>query len=123
MDYIRSTAADMIEDLQREIGQIREEKMVSSLSEELVEFAVLLDPYDYLDANHDKETALAEMKEHLLADGTKSIVREIQDIMREHNDPEITESGGKLISNLTKLEDQMEQRKGKEIIQKGGESR
>ena len=123
MDYIRSTAADMIEDLQKEIGQIREEKMVNSLSEELVEFAILLDPYDYLDANHDKETALAEMKEHLLADGTKSIAREIQGIIQEHNDPEITESGDKLISNLTKLEKQMEQRHGKEIRQKGGEAR
>ena len=97
--------------------------MVNSLSEELVEFAILLDPYDYLDANHDKETALAEMKEHLLADGTKSIAREIQGIIQEHNDPEITESGDKLISNLTKLEKQMEQRHGKEIRQKGGEAR
>ena len=108
MDGIRITAADMIENLDKEVQEIRKEKTISSLVNELVEFAVFLDPYDYLDANHDRETAQKEMKDHLLSDGPDSLISEIQGIIQDHKDEEISEFGGKIIYDLVQFTEEFE---------------
>ena len=123
MDGIRTTAADMIENLDKEIQEIRKERAVDALANDLVDFAVELDPYDYLDSNHDRETALEEMKDHLLAGGPDSMIAEIQDIIREHDDESITEMGSKLIRNLDQMKEEMEDKTHVKPREKEAEAR
>ena len=99
---------DLYEQLGGKIGLSTIYRMVDALANDLVDFAVELDPYDYLDSNHDRETALKEMKEHLLAHAPDSMIAEIQDIIREHDDESITEKGSKLIRNLDQMKEKME---------------
>ena len=123
MDGIRTTAADMIENLDREIQEIRKERAIDAVANELVEFGEMLDPYDYLDYSHDRETAIREMKDNLFIQGPANLIREIQDIIREQDIEEVTRIGGKLIQNLTQLKEEMEVKTNVKTRQKEAEAR
>jgi len=123
MDGIRTTAADMIENLDREIQEIKKEHAIDTVANELVDFGELLDPYDYLDCNHDRETAVREMKDNLFIQGPANLIREIKDIIREQDSEEITKTGGKLIQDLTQLKEEMEVKEHVKTRQKGADTR
>ncbi len=110
MDYIRTTAADLIEDMDQTIVQIKKERMVDELSEELRDFAEELDPYDYIDVNHTPDEAKKEMKEYLICEKTEEIVNEIKEIMEEQNSQKITEKGLRLIEKLDEIRKLSEQK-------------
>ena len=66
---------------------------------------------------------MKEMKEHLLVDGPDSMIVEIQDIIREHDDESITEMGSKLIRNLDQMKEEMEDKTHVKPREKEAEAR
>ena len=48
------------------------------------------------------------MKDHLLSDGPDSLISEIQGIIQDHKDEEISEFGGKIIYDLVQFTEEFE---------------
>ena len=123
IDGIRTTAADMIENLDHEIQKIRKERAIDAVANELVDFGEMMDPYDYLDCSHDRETAVLEMKDNLFIQKPANLIREIQDIIREQDSEEVTQIGEKLIHDLTQMKEEMEVKEHVKTKQKGADAR